>query len=127
MSVNKWRNCLSIERSILQNNDDHFVENHVDNNEEYSIHDIDSPGETTEDLLNWVESWDSFDNSEDESEMKINKELCEPPDSLFQSELSVWATQNKVTHTALNSLLKILKRYGHEDLPSDCRTLLKTP
>jgi hypothetical protein len=41
-------------------------------------------------------------------------------------QLCEWAVQNNITHSALGSLLKILKPY-HTSLPIDPRTLLKTP
>lgn len=45
----------------------------------------------------------------------------------FRNELKTWALQNNITHTAVGSLLKILKAHPcHFDLPSDARTLLET-
>jgi hypothetical protein len=41
-------------------------------------------------------------------------------------ELQAWAVDCKVTHSQLNHLLPILKKY-HPDLPSTAKTLLKTP
>lgn len=44
----------------------------------------------------------------------------------FESELAKWAIENNITHVALNKLLEILKS-KYPNLPSDARTLLKTP
>lgn len=42
------------------------------------------------------------------------------------NDIRLWAVENRVNHSAINSLLKILVKYGH-DLPNDVRTLLQTP
>ncbi|XP_061882835.1 uncharacterized protein LOC133633982 [Entelurus aequoreus] len=44
----------------------------------------------------------------------------------FEDHLSLWATEYNVKHNALDSLLKILKKFGHPDLPSTARTILNT-
>lgn len=44
-----------------------------------------------------------------------------------QSQLLQWAVDNQITHTAINSLLTILKLNYDASLPSEARTLLKTP
>lgn len=50
------------------------------------------------------------------------------PKKSFVDELSTWALQCQVKHSALNKLLAILKSAGgHEYLPADARTLVKTP
>ncbi|XP_049517381.1 uncharacterized protein LOC125943071 [Dermacentor silvarum] len=47
----------------------------------------------------------------------------------FAEQLRSWAIKENVTHTAVTSLLKILKtsRFDPSSLPSDARTLLSTP
>ena len=52
------------------------------------------------------------------------EEVCE--DSLSE-KLAIWASQHKLTRAAINDLLDILQSVGHDDLPKDSRTLLKTP
>ena len=42
-------------------------------------------------------------------------------------KLRKWAIKNNITLTALSELLAILKSSGHNSLPKDARTLLKTP
>lgn len=42
------------------------------------------------------------------------------------NDIRLWAIENRVTHSATSSLLKILIKYGH-DLPNDARTLYQTP
>lgn len=45
----------------------------------------------------------------------------------FKSELAEWTIKNKITHTALNSLLLILKKHKcFASLPKDARTILHT-
>ncbi|CAH1183066.1 unnamed protein product [Ceutorhynchus assimilis] len=53
----------------------------------------------------------------------------EVPDVSLSQSLAKWAFDNRITHTAINQLLNILKS-PHDDpklLPGDARTLLNTP
>eukprot|EP00111_Clytia_hemisphaerica_P014372 TCONS_00042316-protein len=46
----------------------------------------------------------------------------------FPSDLASWILKNKITRTASDELLSLLKKNGHdEQLPKDTRTLLHTP
>ena len=47
--------------------------------------------------------------------------------SSISEELASWATKNNCRRDAMNELLKILRRHGHDSLPKDARTLLQTP
>lgn len=49
----------------------------------------------------------------------------EPPK--LSNELRSWAIQFHIKRRALTALLKILKSFGMQSLPSDSRCLLKTP
>ena len=61
-------------------------------------------------------------NNENEC-FSINNEESE-----FRDELRTWAIQHQITHTAVNSLLKILKsNFPDNALPVDARTLVRTP
>ena len=42
-------------------------------------------------------------------------------------KLCKWTNKFKINQNAVTSLLHILSRHGHNDLPLDARTLLKTP
>ncbi|KAM0724656.1 hypothetical protein ACS0PU_009737 [Formica fusca] len=42
------------------------------------------------------------------------------------NDIRLWAIENRVSHSAISSLLKILVKYGH-NLPIDARTLFQTP
>lgn len=44
----------------------------------------------------------------------------------IKEELKTWALNNRITHTALNSLMTLLRDHI-PTLPKDSRTLLKTP
>lgn len=76
---------------------------------------------------------------EDECESECEDE-CEDPDDYcddqhdnqeFSESLEIqllrWAITRKISLSALTELLKMLKPYVLEDLPTDARTLLKTP
>ncbi|KAJ8946115.1 hypothetical protein NQ314_008976 [Rhamnusium bicolor] len=63
--------------------------------------------------------------------MKISKTVsreneCENEPKNLTLQLAEWATKHKITHVALNDILSILKPYN-QFLPTDSRTLLKTP
>lgn len=45
----------------------------------------------------------------------------------LQGQLHIWATKYNVSQKSLTALLHILRKEGHNDLPSDARTLLGTP
>lgn len=55
-----------------------------------------------------------------------NVEMKEPQKSIL-NEIKNWALKHNITHAAINSLLKILIDNGMSELPTDSRTLLKTP
>lgn len=45
----------------------------------------------------------------------------------LQQRLHIWATEYNVTQTSLTALSNILREEGHNELPSDARTILGTP
>lgn len=60
----------------------------------------------------------------DDSESDTESESESDPNSL-EDDLASWATEHKITHVALNSLLNILRLHSL-NLPKDSRTLLGT-
>lgn len=66
------------------------------------------------------------DKHESEDEMEEH-EIIEESNKLLQLELASWSTTHNITQQATNALLSMLKRNGHDFLPNDSRTLLKTP
>ena len=44
----------------------------------------------------------------------------------FEDDLATWVKNFGVCHNAVDSLLKLLRQYGHSTLPKTTRTLLKT-
>lgn len=67
-----------------------------------------------------------FDTDMDYCSTDLEQEPNEAEVISFEDELRLWALKYKVTHTALNGLMSILRKQGHL-LPVDCRTLLATP
>lgn len=76
---------------------------------------------------------DSLDRSQDLFDEYLNEcSVSNPPSSSnhksFRDNLSSWALRCGIKHSATSELLKILSRHGHEhEIPTDARTLLKTP
>lgn len=64
---------------------------------------------------------DSEEFPEDDSE------FIEDDTFNFIEELKLFAIQCEIKHVHLNSLLKMLKKAGFNNLPEDSRTLLQTP
>lgn len=50
-----------------------------------------------------------------------------PDENVFENSLRLWSLQYNIKNKALSDLLKLLKTYKHPDLPSDARTLKRTP
>ena len=44
----------------------------------------------------------------------------------FQSMLAKWVVRNQISNIATNELLKLMRSFGHDNLPNDVRTLLNT-
>ena len=44
----------------------------------------------------------------------------------FQSMLAKWVARNQISNIATNELLKLMRSFGHNNLPNDVRTLLNT-
>lgn len=65
----------------------------------------------------------------DESDIDIfNIDQNKEPENTLASQLRYWYSESRsITREAMAKLLKILRINGHEDLPTDARTLLKTP
>lgn len=61
----------------------------------------------------------SLTDTEDDEENNEHKED-------FSQFLRNWAIEYNITHTSLNKLLKEMRRRRYGNLPSDCRTLLRT-
>ena len=64
----------------------------------------------------------SSSSSEEEFDFDFHDER-----PLLNDKLRDWACKFNCTRGEIGDLLKILRDYGHEELPKDPRTLLKTP
>lgn len=98
---------LSINTSITT------ISNNVTDIEEITFEDIDCLSD------NGFEEENEFDRAENES--LLEEQLS------FLDKLKLWALTNKITISALNGLLQVLREHGRDELPRDGRTLLKTP
>lgn len=91
--------------------------------------------ETTLGALEGESTTESEDNSseiaDDGSIAQINnvleEEKCSVEKETMQSLLCNWAIHHNISHVALKDLLSILNEHYDTDLPSDPRTLCKTP
>lgn len=77
-------------------------------------------------VLNVPDQDSDFLSTTDSSEPNVDTQAQHSNIHLI-NKLRDWALANRITHAALNPLLKILKDSGHEELPLDARTLLRTP
>ncbi|KAL6420229.1 hypothetical protein ACFW04_014599 [Cataglyphis niger] len=73
-----------------------------------------------------IESDDiELDNNIEDSNLLYNNR--DKQKSTLHEQLHIWATKYNITQKSLTALLCILREEGHNDLPSDARTLLETP
>lgn len=75
------------------------------------------PIDTGTNYLN-VFAADKEDDELDTEEVRIDKEME------LHNNLKRWAVQNRITHTKLRGLIKVLNDYAGNILPSDPRTFL---
>lgn len=68
-----------------------------------------------------------LESIDSDSTMSESESISSEEDSNFLSELSSWSISQNISHIALNGLLKILRKHMDSNLPSDARTVLKTP
>jgi len=72
-----------------------------------------------------------YDDTVCESVGQVHESINENEDGSpaldVSSELVNWSFKHKITHSALNDLLVILRQHGHPELPKLASTLLKTP
>jgi len=83
-----------------------------------------------EDDFDEIRSTKFEDSNDNNAEFSINNSLNVLTNSIedisnLASNLTLWALEHKISHTALNSLLRILQKYNLIAF-SDARTLLKT-
>lgn len=76
------------------------------------------------DCLSQIEETDYMATVLDDSELDTDSE-SESDSTSLEDDLATWATEHKITHVALNSLLHILREHNLT-LPKDSRTLLGT-
>ena len=127
--TSQWRHFNQQLIQCLESDSD-AIENDQDNQNTADL-DLPSVESSTESLIEEMDILSeaisdpsSYNNDSDSSYESVEnntnqRSLC--PD------LASWAVSQNISHSALNSLLKILQNHHVEGLPSDARTLLKTP
>ena len=88
--------------------------------------DISTPSVSTASFLDIADT-EIYDQNFSEEDSGEDSDSHVVSDISFKNKLINWALTNKITHVALNQLLKILKEHGHDNLPLSARTLLHTP
>lgn len=68
----------------------------------------------------------TFMSSDEETNLVMDTAANLEHEPTVIEELAAWATKHKATRAAVDDLLAIFRRRGH-DVPKDARTLLKTP
>ena len=67
---------------------------------------------------------ETVQSSESDSESLSENEIDEKS---FREKLATWSTKSKVSKSAIDDLLILLRSEGNVDIPKDARTLLQTP
>jgi len=57
----------------------------------------------------------------------MDTEIVKPPTSHLNQKLCKLSLDYNISHNAMNEILSIFKSEGHNNVPKDFRTLLKTP
>ena len=73
---------------------------------------------------------DLSDNNSSSTDYSLNSSVSsedEPQEQAMVTELANWLLVHKISRTASNDLLTILRRNGHDDLPKCTRTVVQTP
>lgn len=82
--------------------------------------------EKADDYLQETNFVETIDDSESDNDVN-NFERFTDPETLY-NELRIWAIDHQIKHTAINSLLSVLKNnIYNNNLPKDARTLVQTP
>ena len=130
------------ERRLLNKKVDRFFNEAISNellkeansDTEITVHDelpkdTDSEAEITEydEFYMDIDSESDSESVSSDSTQASNDSLYDEEDHTLNKDLAVWAVKSGCTREALNSMLAILRLHGHDDLPKDSRTLLKTP
>jgi len=79
-----------------------------------------------DDLLNEIDRDSNFDSSSENDEDEPTSASTDKPEPDLKSFLRQWSCDYNVPSSAVSALLKKLKEL-HPELPSDARTLLRTP
>ena len=136
--TSQWRN---VNRALIDavtgcDGIDHHQCNNdkMDNNEMNSNDQVDNNDEIDHDfeinVSNSLSNSDSESDSESDSQFDnlLDTEIThQENEATLKGNLAEWVVKNQTSHSATNELLEILRSFGHEELPKDVRTLLKTP
>ena len=72
-----------------------------------------------------------FESKSESSKQSTCQESCSNEDVICGSNLSndlvEWSLNHSIKHSALDDLLVLLKKHGHDSLPKKAVTLLQTP
>lgn len=114
-----------ITENLVPNNCDLLPENNISTNNAYlNTQELPLVLESSNNGHSDSESYPNIDFLLDDN-LTFDTEKSE--EKSFKSELAEWTIKNKITHSALNSLLLILKKHKcFESLPKDARTILHT-
>jgi hypothetical protein len=89
--------------------------------------DVELNGKEDDNVGEGVWDWDMIDDHIPcSSDSENDSDTEESEQTNLRSELATWANEFQVKHTAVDSLVKLLKKCGHPDMPSTARTLLQT-
>ncbi|XP_067203262.1 uncharacterized protein [Linepithema humile] len=131
----QWRRRQEIDKKFTINETNNKeIENENPQGESHKnidIRNISMENDVSQDVEDFgIDSYSEDSDVESDLDDKHNDEVlnCYPQkEATLREFLRSWSIENNITHVAITKLLKGLKAYGHEDLPTEARTLLQTP
>jgi len=127
-TINNSNNNTSgeqITENLVPNNCELLPENNISTNNAY-LNIQESPALIPESSNNHSDS-ESYPNIDSLLDDNLTFDTEKSEEKSFKCELAEWTIKNKIAHTALNSLLLILKKHKcFSSLPKDARTILHT-
>ena len=138
----KWKAAKRVLKSAYSHDSQQIIHSHSDSDSDVPHFDVSSPTDTRDRNIlllqhsqenqyaeepdaSDVDIWNNIDNHIIESSDSEIEDI-QREDISFRKEIIAWANTYQIKHNAIDSLLKLLRKNGHHELPASAKTLLKT-